>query len=104
MEESISCEDDLSRIVLHEPADTVLSMARSVDCLDSNITYLEAFAVLGCLRNSLTVLAANDWLSFELRVCKLPSRKSTRVYVIGAQIAYQFIVATCMVPVAVICQ
>lgn len=45
MKQSIACEDYSVIAILHVPADTVLSMAGSMESLDSNTSDLEAFSM-----------------------------------------------------------
>lgn len=71
VEKRISSKNDLASAVFHEPTDRVLRMAWGVQCLDRNITNLEAFAVLWSLGDTLTILATNDRLAFEFRICQL---------------------------------
>jgi hypothetical protein len=61
MEESIACEDDLVPVVLHEPADAVLSVAWRVHGLHLDRAKVEGLAVLGRPRDGLTVLPADDF-------------------------------------------
>jgi hypothetical protein len=80
VEQCIPSEDVLPRTILHEPADTVLGMARCVDSRHSNLANLESLAILGGLRHTFTVFAANDRLALELRMCQLKFQSVSGIY------------------------
>jgi hypothetical protein len=59
-EERIASEDSLIAAVLHEVANTVLRVARSVHTFDGDVAQLEGLAMLGCLRDAITILATDN--------------------------------------------
>lgn len=66
-EEGVSREHGLVVPIFHEPADTILSVARRVQCLDIyTIANLESIAMFWCCGNGLTVLAPNHFQPLEL--------------------------------------
>lgn len=74
MEQSVSCENNFLITILHEPADTVLGMARSVVSLDTNVlSDLEAASVWSRFTYCFAVFAANDLLAREFLVLELPT-------------------------------
>jgi len=60
MEQRVAREHDLVPVVLHEPADAVLRVARRVEALDGDVANLEALAVARRLGYGFAVLAADD--------------------------------------------
>jgi hypothetical protein len=60
VEESVACEDDLVVAILHEPADAVLRVARSVQGLDGNAAETETLTVAWRLGHLLAVFASED--------------------------------------------
>jgi hypothetical protein len=59
-EERIASEDGLIAAVLHEVADAVLRVTRSVHAFDGDAAQLEGLAMLRRLCDAITILAADD--------------------------------------------
>lgn len=60
MEQSVPSKHNFVVTILHEEANAVLGVTRSVERLDRNAADVEGLAVLWCLGHLLAVLPAND--------------------------------------------